>query len=842
MQMLVWKLLMNGFLGIGAPNPSPRRSRSRKFISTLLLLMVAWLGWETAVPAQLKPYGLPDQPHARAELLADVTAIEPGRPFALGIRYEMDPEWHIYWRNSGDVGLRTQLDWILPEGFAAGPLQWPVPERVEAGGLISYAYHDEVILFAEVTPPPDLTAGEPVTLRAHSEWLVCRVECVPGEADLELTLPVGEPSPSAAAPLFAAARARLPEPVLLAPQAGPLDEDLPLAIELADENPAPAPGETRPIELRLRPEPPWQFAALPAGPTSAEIFPLVPARDWDAQHPSRTAADASRLVFRWSPMVRKQAKGHAAPANLAEAGDEDLLRIVARIPLVNPETGEERLELFTVALPATIAAGTAEAGAVAEPAADSAPAAEAATPTAAGAEPESADRDGLSFLSAPGEGPARRMSLGLLLLYAFLGGMLLNVMPCVLPVLSLKVLSFVRQGGEAHGRVLRLGLAFGAGVLASFGALALVVILLSLGGQRVGWGFQMQEPRFVIALAMIVLAFALSLFGVYSIELPGQSATKLDAAGRREGYPGAFMNGVLITALATPCTAPLLGPAIGLAFALPPPVTLTAFLAAGAGLAAPYVLLSAFPAWTRWLPRPGAWMETFKQAMGFLLLATLVWLLSVLTSLVDPSTFVRTLVLLLVVGFACWLWGLGTSPLAGLPRRATTMIAVPLLVAAAYYLLPERALARLGRQAADRPVATAPTAATANADGIPWIPFSVETLEELVARNQTVFVDFTADWCVTCQINERAVLETAPVREAIARHGVVPVKADWTLRDEAIGAVLRQLGASGVPVYVIFPAGRAHEPIVLPTVITAGLVIEKLAEATGGLDVAAATH
>jgi thiol:disulfide interchange protein DsbD len=410
--------------------------------------------------------------------------------------------------------------------------------------------------------------------------------------------------------------------------------------------------------------------------------------------------------------------------------------------------------------------------------------------------------------------------LAVVLVLAFLAGLILNVMPCVLPVISLKVLGFVRQGGEDRGRIARLGLTFAAGVLASFAALGGAVIALDALGAQVGWGFQFQEPRFVILMAAVVFAFGLSLFGVYEIRLPGRAATGLDALARREGYGGAFMNGVLATALATPCTAPFLGTALGFAFAQPPAWIMAFFLTIGAGLAAPYVALSLHPAWLRRLPKPGAWMDTFKQAMGLLLMATLVWLLWVLGRQTGAEGIAAALAFLLALGTGCWLMGMSGR------RGGLRALAALALALGGYWFFPERHL-RVGGAA---PPAQS-SGASQSDGGIAWEPFDVRRVEELAAQGRMVFIDFTADWCTTCKVNEKLALETEAVRAAFARHRVAAVKADWTRRDPAIGAVLAQFGRSGVPLYVILPPGRASQPAVLPEAITQGIVTQALDEA-----------
>ncbi len=767
-----------------------------------------------------------DDAHARGRLITDVNSIQPGQPFHLGFLFDMDPGWHIYWANSGDAGLPTSIAWELPEGFSAGPIQWPVPERIEAGGLITYGYHGKVLLFATITPPGEgSVASGPLGFSARSDWLVCEEICVPGDAAGNLRLAFGDGAPSVEAPIFQKFAGRLPQRTLFDSGKVDLEEaDWPLGVHARVDDPRPVPGEPTQWTLEFAPRSPWRIDVAAKGDQAAGVFPLVPTK-WKAGHAEAVQTAPESIVFSWSPQPRARAKPTEAYADVQDLDSSMLLQAVVRLPLINPQTNERKLSLFTVARAAEVASPgqTAAGGAPAPTTKVEQP----TEPAPAGSAPDQQAEaaPGLSFL---GESEAV-LPLWLMLIYAFIGGVILNIMPCVLPVVSLKVLGFVRQSGEHPRRVLLLGLTYAAGVLVSFLVLALAVIGVQTAGSQVGWGFQMQEPRFVIVMATIVLVFGLSLFGVFTIDLPGSAASGMGAAARSEGFGGSFFNGVLATALATPCTAPFLGVALGFAFSQSSGVVVLFFLTIGAGLAVPYVLLAIKPAWLRALPKPGPWMETFKQLMGFLLLATLVWLLHVLGQLVDAAGLTWTLAYLVAVGFGCWIVGKGLYMRAG--RRRMAWVSALLLVAIGYAIFPGRYLKGFERRISQQVETGTAQTALASHGLIQWEPFSVDRIEQLVDDGRTVFVDFTAEWCITCKFNESTVLETERIREAFEAHEVVPLKADWTSRDESIGAVLRQFGRSGVPLYVIFPAGRASDPIVLPTLITAGMIEENLKEA-----------
>ncbi len=402
-------------------------------------------------------------------------------------------------------------------------------------------------------------------------------------------------------------------------------------------------------------------------------------------------------------------------------------------------------------------------------------------------------------------------SLWVYIAFAALGGLILNLMPCVLPVISLKVLGFVNQAGEETKRVRQLGWAFCAGIVATFLVLALAVLLVKSTGEQIGWGFQFQYPGFVVAMSALIFALALSLFGVYEILLPGTSG--LGGLGGREGLTGSFLNGVLATILATPCTAPFLGTALGFAFAQPAVVVVAVFLAIGAGMALPYVVLALEPAWIGCLPKPGPWMVWFKQLMGFLLMATVLWLLWVLGKQVGVEGMVWTGAFLLGLGLACWVWGQWGSFQHPNPSKRLARVVALVLVLGSYAIFVHPLLA------------TEQTTAPALDD---WQPFSAARVEELITSGQMVFIDFTAEWCWTCKVNEQAVLAQQVVRDRFAALDVALVKADWTNRNPEITQLLRAFGRSGVPLYVIFPAGLIDQPLVLPEVITPEMVVEKL--------------
>jgi thiol:disulfide interchange protein DsbD len=437
------------------------------------------------------------------------------------------------------------------------------------------------------------------------------------------------------------------------------------------------------------------------------------------------------------------------------------------------------------------------------------------------------DREFTSIIDAQQSQP-----LYLYFIFAFIGGILLNIMPCVLPVIALKVFGLVSLGGDQPGRVRKLGWVFSLGILVSFLSLALIVILLQAAGEQVGWGFQFQEPAFVIAMCTIVFAFGLSLFGVYEIQLPGSAVTGMSELLTKQSTSGkslssSFAEGVFATILATPCTAPFLGTALGFAFSQPAPIILLLFASVALGMALPYLVLTSRPAWTKFLPKPGVWMVKAKQLMGFLMMATLLWLLYVLGKQLGMEAVVWTGAFLLVVGLACWLIGSFATLSSSRKQHAFTWLGVALLLFVGY-------------QTFLTTVFDAQTVLASTTDGtqpeiegsIHWYPFSLQSLDEQLRSNKPVFVDFTAEWCLTCKVNEKAVIGDDDVINKFKSLDVIAVRADWTNRNPDITQLLAKFGRSGVPLYVIFPAGKPGEPIVLPEVITTGIVLDALDRAT----------
>ena len=408
-----------------------------------------------------------------------------------------------------------------------------------------------------------------------------------------------------------------------------------------------------------------------------------------------------------------------------------------------------------------------------------------------------------------------------LLFFAFLGGIILNLMPCVLPVLSLKLFSLIKQAGESRGRLLALGGATTAGILCSFWALAAVVAAVKAGGGSAGWGMQFQSAGFIAFMVVILTAFAMSFFGVFEVWLPWGATTKMDEAGHKAGFAGAFFTGALLVLLSTPCSAPFLGTAMGFAFAQTTPVLFLFFTAAGLGLALPYMLVSAFPKILKVFPKPGPWMVKLQKVMGVLLLATVAWLLWLVNEQAGMAGVGMFAVVVAASIGGSIIVGKFAPPGAAFKRELITLGGSIVVIAAVWFAV----IGPQYEQAASEKF-NARMQEQMTADG--WYRYSPALIEEFAKANRTVFIDATADWCLTCKTNEAAVLNRDEFRRAMDSLNVALVKADWTRETPEVNALLKSMHKSGVPAYAIYPAGDASKQIVLPELLTTAAIVEKI--------------
>ncbi len=703
--------------------------------------------------------------YMETELVVETTSIKPGQPFWAGLRMKMDEHWHTYWRNPADSGLPTEIHWTLPEGFQAGEINWPYPQKIVLDILASYGYEGETMLLVEITPPADLEPGKTADIGAYASWLVCEEICLPGESGYQVTLPVTDDAPQADerwTDLFASVREKLPVPV----------PGWTVHAVISDST----------VALHAAP-PEWYRGSL----SSIEFYPYT--EDLiDYVSPQRLEKTETGYLL----TMRRSAFYSGSPDEITGvlvsadgwrgAGSERALAVNA---------------VYADALPAAVS--------VIGP-------------------PASGDLAAVSGLAAAAGSVDLVSGLWQALLFALVGGLILNLMPCVLPVLSIKVLGFIHQAGDDPAKARRHGLVFTAGVLVSFLALAAILIALRAGGEQLGWGFQLQSPVFIVILSVIIFMFGLSLFGVFEIgtSLVGIGG-KMDSGG---GLGGSFLSGVLATVVATPCTAPFMGVALGYALTQSAAESLAIFGFLGLGMALPYLTLSSVPALLKYVPKPGAWMESFKQFMGFLMMATVVWLLWVLSLQTDPNLVALVMVLLVLVAMGSWVLGRWGGIGSGSRSRMTARAVAALIIIASMATVLSQVPA---------PAETQRTATAApSGSGLEWAPFSPRLIEDLRASGKTVFVDFTAAWCLSCQVNKRVALSDSRVVEQFETLGVVPVQADWTSRDPEITRALAEFGRNSVPLYVLYTGGPDSEPEILPELLTPGLVLDALKKAESG--------
>jgi thiol:disulfide interchange protein len=681
----------------------------------------------SAAGQSLPRFGAPEK-HVDAELIAATDAIVPGQPLTVGLRLKHENEWHTYWQVPGDSGLPTQIKWQLPAGFNAGPIAWPHPKRLPVGPLMNFGYEGETLLLTTVQVPADLPVGTPVTLNAKASWLECKDVCIPGDAQVKLTLPVKpQAAPSSSAALFKAAQARVPASALAA--SASIDGNR--------------------IRVALSP---------PAGKTldKFEFFPLEEGR-----------------IEAAAPQVLKNEAGQSAIYLTAAKPIAADFKTLKGVVVANGGPAYANGWASVVQAPLSAGAVGAAAGAT----------------SAAGA------GSSMSLLAALGT--------------AFLGGLILNLMPCVFPVLSLKLIGLAQHRTHS-GPMAAHGAAFAVGVVLSFVLLAALLIGLQQAGSALGWGFQLQTPWVVAALTVLFFAIGLNLLGVYEFTMATGVANlkAADALAHKSDWRGSFGTGVLAVIVASPCTAPFMGAALGYAITQPAVIALSVFAALGVGMAAPYVLLTLFPSLLAKLPRPGRWMELFKQFMAFPMFATCVWLLWVLAQQVDAGGVALALGVLVAVGFT--LWALGLSQRGARVFRWVAVVGGMLTALTFAPIATSEALAPGTRSTADAG----------------WTEYSPEKLTQLRSEGKAVFVDFTAAWCVTCQVNKRVALRADNVKTRFAADNIVLMRADWTNRDERITQALAQFGRNGVPLYVLYD--RKGEAAVLPELLTEGIVLAAL--------------
>ncbi len=670
-------------------------------------------------------------PQVRAELMAHAPdGADPGKPVWVGLQLSHQPEWHTYWKNAGDSGLPTTLEWTLPAGVMAGDIAWPVPKKIRIGNLANYGFEGTVLLPVPLTITPDFKPSllnSDIEIKLKASWLVCRQECIPEDGEFVLRLPVRS-STALHTAAFAAAEKAQPQPIKGESQVQVMADRIQVSV---GGLPATLQGKT----LELYPETPEVIE------TAATWTQAWQGALWTASVPLSPHRSASPSVL---PLVLAFGSGEQRQGYVTDA------QVSGNWPAVAPVAG------VSPALAAALQTN--------------------------GATPQ-------ANTSLP-------LSLWAAVLGALIGGLILNLMPCVFPVLAIKVMSFTRHAEDRRAHRVS-GLAYTVGVVLSFVALGALLLALRSAGEQLGWGFQLQFPLVVAGLAVLFTVIGLNLAGLFEFGqfVPSRVAT-LEA---RNPAANAFLSGMLAVAIASPCTAPFMGASLGLALGLPAWQALLIFASIGVGMALPYLAASLIPAVARWLPRPGGWMDTFKRAMAFPMFATVVWLVWVLGQQSGIDGAGALLALLLSLALVIW-----SLTLKGRSRVVIASISIALVA----LLLPA-----IGPNVIKQVDTTATTT-----QGERWQAWAPGRVEQVMATGVPVFVDFTAAWCVTCQYNKKTTLADARVLADMDAKKVTLLRADWTRRDPDITAALAQLGRNGVPVYVLYQAGRA--PVVLSEILS----------------------
>ncbi|MBW2417354.1 MAG: thioredoxin family protein [Deltaproteobacteria bacterium] len=696
----------------------------------------------------------------------------------VGVLFDLDPGWHLYWRNPGETGLPTSLK-LTVDGSELGPVQWPAPTAFsESEGLFTtYGYEGEVLLATRVAMPRS-GAG---LLRAEAQVLVCEAECIP--ADFILERPLGPDLLDAHAhadartdavaarvsALFDAQAQRRPS----APRA------LGLALEVRYSQSPLRAGERFTGAIAIH-SCAWTDergceAYRPATQAAAGVFffpDLIEAVDLEVTGVRSDPMGTGSFLVEFAGLVHPD----------AATGERPWVERLGGVLALRAPDGALRHVEVSLPLPRAPAGGAALA---------------------------SGERR-LEVVGGAGTGAGTGAGGGGIvgaILLALLGGLVLNCMPCVLPVLAIKIFSIAEMSQVSRRELRKQGAAYAAGILGSMFLLAAVVVALRALGQSVGWGFQFQSPLFVAAICLVVLAFALNLFGVFEIFV---NAAALSSLGQEAvGHRRSFFEGLLAVVLATPCSAPFLGTAVGFAFAHDAPVIFAIFLSIGAGLAAPFVLVSWVPAWSKWVPRSGSWMLKLRAGLGFALLGTLVWLLWIFGQSGGVDGVVRLMALLVAVSSSLWIYGL-------LQRSGRARPALWVGIAAiAFAALGVNVIALRSTASA-----VAPEEAAERVEDSAWATYDRAALEAALAQGRPALVVFTADWCITCKVNERLVLEREPLRSELERGGFALFKADWTRRDELIRRELARFGKAGVPLYLVYDPESPGQPEILPEILT----------------------
>jgi len=665
-------------------------------------------------------------PNVNAQLIVESTTVKPGESFWVALKLDIREGWHTYWRNPGDSGQATAINWVLPEGVTAGKIQWTYPERQYVGPVANYGYHGTVLHLVEMQLDSLWSVGQSVEMTAQANWLVCEEECIPEKANLEVSILSSDATPDldpAHVEAFASTRTKLPQPL-----------EVKVGYQYLSENQS--------VRLEFSPHPQLLQAK------HIEFFPF-------------------KWGFIQAPADQQLIINPGFVAMNVVQGDLSFDQPVGGVLVVSQPEGE------TVAYSVNAQPG----------------------PLVHAIEPV--------------------VSIGLVsaLILAFIGGVILNLMPCVFPVLSIKAMGLVSQAGESPRSVRSHGWVYCSGILTSFALLGIVLLLLKAAGEQIGWGFQLQSPLFVSLIAILMYLMGLSLSGFF--ELGISMMNRGSGLAQKPAYTGSFFTGVLAVVVATPCTAPLMGPALGYGLTQPPIIAMSVLMSLGLGLAFPYLLLSYLPVLSKKLPKPGVWMERFKQFLAFPMYLTAAWLAWVLGQQIGSNGMFLLLVVLITVTFLIWLLkSLATiSGAWGIAGKACSGV-VSVAVLGILFVINSMNLN-----------STVSASTESEKPGPAFEAFKQAKLDSLLAQGQPVFINMTAAWCITCLANEQIALSSTKLSDFFIDRGITYMKGDWTNQDAEITRYLQSFGRSSVPLYVYYPPGT-DQPRILPQILTLATVME----------------
>lgn len=780
-------------------------------------LLVSWAAATAAVWPGSAAYAAPK---AQLSLLPSVEAVVPGQPFDVAIRFHLESGWHIYWQNSGDAGLPPSIRWTLPEGFTAGELQFPVPKRhVSPGDIVTNVIGGEPVLVVKVTPPAALEAGT-VKLVAAVGYLVCEKACLREDATLSLDLPVQAAGSAKPANTEVFERAR---------RTGPKETSRYVTIKPSVKPDQLSPGTKFDFFIAVEINDGFHIQSnQPAAPSFIPSDVFVERRD---------GVRLSRPIFPEGKVRPDKFLGKLSEYNghitVRIPGEVDASRSPGPIRIAGIFTYQACDEKGNCFPPDAVSFSLNSGNADATPVDVTRPGAGAVASPSTPASGSLGEKSGI-------EGILGRFGTIGLLFGCFLYGLFINATPCVLPLLSIKVLGFVHQAHESRRRTLALGLAFGAGVMVFFVLLGLLAAgLLTEHRYNI-----LQIPAAVIGLGAVVMGMGLSMLGVFTLQ-PPSAAVHLEAHISQEGMAASFGKGALAPVLGLACTGPLLAGAFGWATQQPAKTAIAAFLFMGLGMASPYMLLSARPNWLGFLPKPGPWMITFERIMGFLLLAMVIWLLHPLVVQIGVTGLEWTLVFLVFVGLACWVLGQVRFDMSAARRWALRGLAigVVVLVGGVIYegIFPLNEAVAAAKAERDAKAACANGESPIEVTGLAWRPWSKAAVEDTVRAGKLVFVDFTAAYCTQCRINKIVAINTPEFVERIKALDAVTYQGDFSIRDEAIENELQRHGRGGVPLNLIYPPGKPETPIVLDTELTKAYLLRKLDEASVSRSASATT-